>query len=1145
MILCRLERLLPMNSPFLSIINLIGTLVFLNVLPNVIVIGTNYAEAMPPITPSGLHTQVSDPIAVGGQTQYNITGGTRPGGVIGTNLFLSFGDFGVPANHIANFLNTGSFDLAGHPLPADLQTLNILARVTGSSGNNPALSSIYGTIQTTDFGNANLFLMNPAGFLFGPNATVNVGGMVAFTSADYLRLADNVKFNAIPNAAADALLTPSPVAAFGFLGSNPGAITVQGSQFTVTEGTGISLVGGNITIQPGTLDDGTVQPAKLTSPSGQINLASMASPGEVLSSSLQLGTNVNGESFTSLGSVTIGQDARIDTAGATGGTIAIRGGQLTIADGAAITSAASSNPPAPAGSVTINGAGVQMTGSDVVINGTNVSITGSQVTAAKFDGSGGTIAITAGSTDQPGNVSVTQNALLDASGTSGGSITIRGGQLTIADATLSANTGNTPGVLTAIDINVTGDLTISDSRGTPAIAARTTGAGDAGEVLISSANFDATTSVPAETFHTLIDTHSSGTGAAGSVTIATGNLTVAGPAGTFLFIDSGPQALGPGGNVTITAQGHVDLSGTTISTGAQFAEILGMEAGGPGGNLTLTADTMRASDAHFITEALSSLAKTERGGDVTMNVRDITMMPNTGVSAGGTFGGGAITINADRLFTDATTFSSFTFFGPGKGITFNGRILELTNGSSWSTSTFGDFNAGNITVNATDHVSLIGFTGTSALGEFNPSGFFTNSLGFFGTQGSAGNIFVTTPKLTMIEGRINTSTATSGRGGDVTVNAGLVEMSGEFPNPTSGDFFFNIGNIHPSGIFTETVGSEFCAGPCGNAGNITANIGSLVMGPGSQINSGTSNTGQGGNITIRAIDTLSISGTLSNGSPVGIFSRTVGTTPDAGPGGNIALTGGQSVTISDHASVSASSTGPGSTGNIQINAGNQFAMTNSTVTTEADQASGGAIKISTTPNGTVQLTDSTISASVLDGTGGGGSVNIDPQLVLLLNSQIRANAVQGPGGNISITTNFLLPDANSVISATSQFGTNGTVTIQSPNAPISGQIQPLGKSPLLATTLLNQHCAALAGGEFSSFTVAGRDSLPTEPGSWLASPLALGPAGFSAGAVPEGGAQARVIDPAQETTVLSLRQIAPAGFLTQAFAVDWLASCQS
>jgi hypothetical protein len=52
-------------------------------------------------------------------------------------------------------------------------------------------------------------------------------------------------------------------------------------------------------------------------------------------------------------------------------------------------------------------------------------------------------------------------------------------------------------------------------------------------------------------------------------------------------------------------------------------------------------------------------------------------------------------------------------------------------------------------------------------------------------------------------------------------------------------------------------------------------------------------------------------------------------------------------------------------------------------------------------------------------------------------------------------------------------------------------------------------------------------------------------AGFSAGTVTVGGAQARVIDPAQETTDLSFRQIVPSGFLTQTFAVYWSAGCQS
>jgi len=208
-------------------------------------------------------------------------------------------------------------------------------------------------------------------------------------------------------------------------------------------------------------------------------------------------------------------------------------------------------------------------------------------------------------------------------------------------------------------------------------------------------------------------------------------------------------------------------------------------------------------------------------------------------------------------------------------------------------------------------------------------------------------------------------------------------------------------------------------------------------------------------------------------------------------------------------------------------------MTNSAVTTEANQSGGGIIKITTNPNGTVQLTDSTISASVLDGNGGGGSVNIDPQSVVLINSQILAQAVQGPGGNINITTNLLLPDSTSVISASSQFGQQGTVIIQSPISPASGKIVPLGQKPLLATSLLSQRCAAIAGGSISSFSLAGRDSLPVEPGGLLSSPLALSMTEYEDGTVRE--ADRMMSD---ETPLLSLRKIAPPGFLTQAFAVD-------
>ncbi len=160
------------------------------------------AQVTPAITPTtgagGLRTSVTQ----AGNT-YDITGGTRPGN--GTNLFHSFGEFGVPTNNIANFLNETA-----------TPTSNILGRVTGG---NP--SNIFGTIQTTGFGSANLFLMNPAGIVFGPNAALNVGGSASFTTADYLRLADGAKFNAMPGPQ-DAVISSAPVAAFGFLGTNPG-----------------------------------------------------------------------------------------------------------------------------------------------------------------------------------------------------------------------------------------------------------------------------------------------------------------------------------------------------------------------------------------------------------------------------------------------------------------------------------------------------------------------------------------------------------------------------------------------------------------------------------------------------------------------------------------------------------------------------------------------------------------------------------------------------------------------------------------------------------------------------------------------------------------------------------------------------------
>ena len=109
----------------------------------------------------------------------------------------------------------------------------------------------------------------------------------------------------------------------------------------------------------------------------------------------------------------------------------------------------------------------------------------------------------------------------------------------------------------------------------------------------------------------------------------------------------------------------------------------------------------------------------------------------------------------------------------------------------------------------------------------------------------------------------------------------------------------------------------------------------------------------------------------------------------------------------------------------------------------------------------------------------------------LQNSQILAQAVQGQGGNINIVAGTFLADPTSIVSASSQFGLSGAVNIQSPLSMLSGTLATLPQRPLQVQHLLQQRCAAQANGQLSSLVVAGRDTLPYEPGGWLMSSMAL------------------------------------------------------
>ncbi len=195
------------------------------------------AQSITPAT-DGTGTQVQ----FDGQT-YRIDGGTQAG----ANLFHSFQQFGLSASEIANFL--------ANP---DLQ--NILGRVTGG---DPSI--INGLIQVTG-GQPNLYLMNPAGIVFGQQASLNVPADFIATTADQIGFANGEWFNAFgDNNYAQLIGTPNQ---FAFLSEQPAAI-VNAGELTVDSGQNLGLYGGTIA------NSGSLQ-----APGGSIILAAV--PGENL-----------------------------------------------------------------------------------------------------------------------------------------------------------------------------------------------------------------------------------------------------------------------------------------------------------------------------------------------------------------------------------------------------------------------------------------------------------------------------------------------------------------------------------------------------------------------------------------------------------------------------------------------------------------------------------------------------------------------------------------------------------------------------------------------------------------------------------------------------------------------------------------------
>ncbi|MBP0003878.1 MAG: S-layer family protein [Cyanobacteria bacterium SBC] len=642
---------------------------------------------------------ISSQVTIDGKI-HTIDGGTAAG----TNLFHSFESFSVPAGTEAFFNNATTIE-------------NILTRVTGGN-----ISNIDGLIRAN--GTANLFLLNPNGLVFGPNARLDIGGSFFGSTADSLVFENGWEFSATAPEAQPLLSVNVPIGLQ--VGSHPGEIRVEGPghEFTpsgpdilfspinrgtantglqVNAGQTLALIGGNISLEGGIV----------TAEGGQVELGAVAT-GSVSLNPLQSGgfaLDYNGvETFRD---ISLSQQATADASGVGSGSIQIAGGRVALIDGAIVLIQSQASHGGgdigvtASALLTVDGTnpdGSILSGfrTDTLAAGQSADIT--VTTRQLVVRGGGQIFSRTSSTGNAGKVTVNASESIEVSGDSpisavfsliGGTTAAEGnaGDVEISTRRLSLFNGGTIGS-TSFGFGNGGNLTINvadfiELRGvaptSPLISASinsaTASSGNAGNTTVNTARL----TVEDGAFITSSTTVS---GTSGSITInASESVEVTGvsdrspsrigASGDLLFSQETRQSLGlppflsgDSGNVTI------NTPQLTVSNGAEVS--VGNEGTGFAGNLQIRANRIGLRDRGQFTAATAS----GEGGNIALQVQDSLQLRRTSqitAEAGGSGNGGNVAISADTIvLLEGSTISANAFEGMGGNIEIAAQGLFLS-----------------------------------------------------------------------------------------------------------------------------------------------------------------------------------------------------------------------------------------------------------------------------------------------------------------------------------------------------------------------------------------------------------------------------------------------------------------------------------
>ena len=627
----------------------------------------------------------------------------------GDNLFHSFEKFNVDVDATVSLQDPG--------------VANILSRVTGNE-----LSEILGTLGVSG-GDANLFLINPNGIIFGQDSSLDLNGSFLATTADAIRFGEqgllNTASNNIP------LLTIDPSALFfaegdaGIIrnesiapaGENPSNTQISALGLRVANGESLLLVGGDVI-----LDEGG-----LYASGGRIELGGLAEAGEIrLDFDLERQNLILGFPIQiKRANVLLTNEAIVNVAADNRGDIAVNAQNISISTGSSLRAGIGlglGTDDSRAGNITLNASDkVEIDNANGVFN----------EIAPEATGNAGNINLDAGSSFVSNNSNI-QTATFGMGNAGDIEINVPDGAVKISNSSrinssVQSSTAQNLGNFVAIGEG--GDIQVV-----------------AQEISLKDGSF--------------IDVSTLGQGDAGNIDISLkDSLDIASNSAILSLVSLG--AIGNGGNITVEA------NNISLKSGSQLgSNVFGQ---GKGGNISLNVLDL-VNITGFSTDGFSS-------GIVTATEEE------------GKGQAGNIAINTDNFrIADGGLVSSQTLNeGDGGSISIDANTFEAIDGGQVATSAASSGNAGDMNIQVSNNLLLSGsdsnfanrfaefgeeFVGNEAPGN---SGFFANVRPE--ASGAGGNINVAASRLDIQDSaEINVSAAGTGAAGSLSIDAQEVAL---------------------------------------------------------------------------------------------------------------------------------------------------------------------------------------------------------------------------------------------------------------------------------------------------------------------------------------------------------------------------------